>query len=189
MIRLILISILLGFSLAMDAFSVSIANGLHEINMSKKKMTYMSFIFATFQALMPLIGWVCVHYLLKIFESFQVYIPIIALFLLLFIGSKMLYDGIRNKDNVVEDTKFTTILIQGVATSLDALSVGFTIGEYTFIYAIISILIIGVITFFICYFGVLLGKKFSNKFTNKASILGGSILIFIGLEIFITSLF
>lgn len=190
MLRLIFISILLGFSLAMDAFSVSLANGLHESNMTKKRMIYMSSIFAIFQAIMPLIGWICVHYFLKIFNQFSVAIPYIALFLLSFIGGKMLIDGIKDKEiEKVEETTFKLLIIQGIATSIDALSVGLTIGEYTFIYALISICIIGILTFFICYLGIYIGKKFGTKLSNKASILGGVILILIGLEIFITSLF
>ena len=189
MIRLVFISILLGFSLAMDAFSVSLANGLNESNMKKNRMIYMSSIFALFQAIMPLIGWICVHYFLKMFNQFSPCVPYIALFLLAFIGGKMLFEGIGNKDlENVKDTSLKLLIIQGVATSIDALSVGFTIGDYNCIHALISACIIGVITFFICYIGICIGKKFGTRLANKASILGGVILIFIGLEIFITSI-
>ena len=80
-------------------------------------------------------------------------------------------------------------MIQGIATSIDALSVGFTIAEYGLLMALVAVTIIGVLTFFICFFGIGLGKKFGMVFANKATIVGGIILIVIGLEIFITGIF
>jgi putative Mn2+ efflux pump MntP len=80
-------------------------------------------------------------------------------------------------------------MVMGVATSIDALSVGFTIAEYKFLSAFVCSVIIAVVTFIICVGGLLIGKKFGNKFSNKAEILGGIILILIGLEIFITGIF
>ncbi len=181
-------SAMLGVGLAMDAFSVSMANGLNEPNMSKKKMCGVAGVFAVFQAAMPMIGWICVHTILQYFKAFEVMIPWIALALLAYIGGKMLYDGIKNKDGEVEkpEVGLAALMIQGVATSIDALSVGFTIAEYGLIMAIVCALIIAVITFFICVGGLIIGKKFGTKLSNKASILGGVILIIIGLEIFIT---
>lgn len=120
-------AILLGVGLAMDAFSVSLANGLNESHMGDKEDNN---------------------------ESLSLY----------------------------------GLIIQGIATSIDALSVGFTIANFTFPLALIESIIIGIVTFFICMFGLILGKKFGLKLANKANILGGSILIFIGLEIFIKSL-
>lgn len=180
-------SIMLGIGLAMDAFSVSLANGLHEPNMKTKKVSIISLTFAVFQAIMPLIGWICVHTILQYFQTFEKFIPWIALFLLAFIGGKMLYDGIKNETSDESSTKLGIVglLIQGVATSIDALSVGFTIAEHNFIHAFVSVLIIGLITFIICFIGVIIGKKFGNKISNRASIFGGIILILIGLEIFI----
>ena len=91
-------SILLGVGLAMDAFSVSLANGLNEPNMKSGKMCGVAGMFSFFQALMPMIGWVCIHTIVQYFESFEKLIPWIALALLGFIGGKMLYEGIKNKD-------------------------------------------------------------------------------------------
>lgn len=183
-------SILFGIGLAMDAFSVSMANGLNEPNMKKRKMFAVAGTFSGFQIIMPLIGWVCIHTIAQIFSSFQKFIPYIALALLGYIGGKMLFDAIRNKDS--EDEKpavgIGALLVQGVATSIDALSVGFTIADYDFKAALIESLIIGVVTFFICVGGLYIGKKFGTKLKNKASILGGVILIAIGLEIFITGI-
>lgn len=183
-------SIFLGIGLAMDAFSVSLANGMNEPLMNKKKMIYTSGIFGFFQALMPMIGWICVHEIVVYFESFEKFIPWIALILLCFIGGKMLIEGIKNKDSKEEKEKigFWGLIIQGIATSIDALSVGFTIAEYNLTMAIICALIIAVVTFAICFVGVSLGKKFGTKLSNKATILGGIILICIGIEIFITGL-
>lgn len=183
-------SILFGIGLAMDAFSVSMANGLNEPDMKKRKMLAVAGTFSGFQTIMPLIGWVCIHTIAAIFDSFQKFIPYIALALLGYIGGKMLYDAIKNKDS--EDEKpavgIGALLVQGVATSIDALSVGFTIAGYDFKAALIEALIIGVVTFFICIGGLYIGKKFGTKLKNKASILGGVILIAIGLEIFITGI-
>ncbi len=184
-------SILLGVGLAMDAFSVSLANGLNEPLMKKRKMFGIAGVFAVFQTLMPLIGWVCVHTIAKYFNAFQKFIPWIALVLLVFIGGKMLIDGIRKKDEGEKEVKLGigSLILQGVATSIDALSVGFTIAEYGFVMALTETIIIGVVTFGICVAGLLIGRKFGTKLSNKAQILGGIILIAIGLEIFITSFF
>lgn len=181
-------SALLGVGLAMDAFSVSLVNGLNEPHMRKRKSCWIASVFAFFQALMPMTGWICVHTIVEYFHTFETFIPWIALILLAFIGGKMMVEGIRSKGEEIEKTKlgFGTLMVQGVATSIDALSVGFTIAEYGFVMALTASLIIAVITFFICIAGLVIGKKFGTKFSDKASILGGVILIAIGLEIFIT---
>lgn len=186
-------SVMLGVGLAMDAFSVSLANGLNDPKMKVKRMCLIAGVFAFFQALMPLTGWFCVHNLVKFFSVFEKFIPWIALILLAFIGGKMLLEGIRNNQEDEENGEnglgFKLLMVQGVATSIDALSVGFTISEYGFIMALVSALIIAAVTFVICMAGIVIGKKFGTKLANKASILGGVILIIIGLEIFITGVF
>ena len=184
-------SILLGVGLAMDAFSVSLANGLNEPGMKKGKMCGVAGVFAGFQFAMPMIGWFCVTTIAQYFEAFQPFIPWIALILLGYIGGKMLYEGIKNKDDEDETPPvgLVGLLVQGVATSIDALSVGFTIATYDLFQAVLACLLIGVVTFFICFGGLAIGKKAGTKLANKAGILGGAILIFIGLEIFITNVF
>ena len=184
-------SALLGIGLAMDAFSVSLANGLNEPCMKKRRMTLMAGIFAFFQFLMPMIGWICVSTVAQHFKAFEKLIPWIALALLGFIGTKMLIEGIKGGECDCEKPKVGLwgLIVQGVATSIDALSVGFTISDHNFIEALIACLVIGVLTFFICFAGLYIGKKFGTKLAGKAGILGGAILIFIGLEIFITSWF
>lgn len=182
-------SILLGIGLAMDAFSVSLANGLNEPNMRKRRMCGIAGIFSFFQFAMPMIGWICVSTIAQYFTAFEKCIPWIALALLGYIGGKMLYEGIKNKDSDEEKPAvgFKALIVQGVATSIDALSVGFTISDYNWLEALLACLLIGVVTFFICYAGLAIGKKAGTKLAGKAGILGGAILIFIGLEIFITS--
>lgn len=185
-----LTSIMLGVGLAMDAFSVSLANGMNEIKMKKPRMCGIAGTFAFFQFAMPMIGWVCVSTIAQIFTSFQKFIPWIALTLLCFIGGKMLYEGIKNKDSEEEKPAvgLWALIIQGIATSIDALSVGFTISNYNWLQALVSCSIIAVVTFAICFAGLFIGKKFGTKLANKATILGGVILILIGLEIFITGI-
>lgn len=146
--------------------------------------------FGFFQALMPMIGWVCVHTIVESFKSFEKFIPWIALILLGIIGIKMIVEGLKNQceeDNCQKTGAFL-LLVQGIATSIDALSVGFTIADESLKNAIISALIIALVTFVICIGGLIIGKKFGTKLSNKASILGGVILVVIGLEIFITNL-
>ena len=185
-------SILLGVGLAMDAFSVSLANGLNEPCMKSRRMCMMAGIFAFFQALMPMLGWVCIHTIVNTFQAFEKLIPWIALALLAFIGGKMLLEGIKGGDDDEDEVKavgFAGLMVQGVATSIDALSVGFTIADYDFFMALLAAVIIAVVTFFICFGGLEIGKKVGTKLAGKASILGGVILIFIGLEIFVTGVF
>lgn len=183
-------SVLLGVGLAMDAFSVSMANGLNEPTMKKGRMCGIAGVFAGFQAFMPMTGWICVHSIVQYFKAFERFIPGIALILLAFIGGKTLIEGIRSKDF---DEKKPSIgigglLIQGVATSIDALSVGFTIAEYGWHMALVAALIIAAVTFIICMAGLVIGKKFGTKLSNKAQIIGGVILIVIGIEIFVSGI-
>lgn len=183
-------SALLGVGLAMDAFSVSMANGLHDPQMGRGTMAKIAGTFAVFQAAMPMIGWICVHTIVEMFSSFETFIPWIALALLGYIGGKMLLDGIRGEEaEEAAELSAGALLMQGVATSIDALSVGFTIAEYGWLMALVCALIIAAVTFVICAAGLAIGKKFGTKLSGKASILGGVILIAIGLEIFITGVF
>ena len=183
-------SIFLGVGLAMDAFSVSLANGLHEPGMPRRRMCLVAGIFAAFQFAMPMFGWFCVRSITQCFRTFERFIPLIALLLLLYIGGSMLSEGIKNRgeDDEPPAIGLKGLLIQGVATSIDALSVGFTISHYGIHEALLACLLIGIVTFGICFSGLAIGKKAGTVLANKASILGGVILIFIGLEIFITGL-
>lgn len=218
-------SIALGVGLAMDAFSVSIANGLNEPEMSRRKMCGIAGTYAGYQFAMPMIGWLCVHTIAEQFEAFRKFIPWIALVLLAWIGGKMLIEGIRSnkeaaagrnteekngsqKKTACPDTPcacggegsdslkkeevkagaclgFGTLMLQGIATSIDALSVGFTIADYGTGMAVTCSLLVAVTTFIICMSGLLFGKRFGERLADKATILGGVILIAIGVEIFV----
>ena len=182
-------SIMLGAGLAMDAFSVSLANGLNEPFMKRPKMAGVAGIFAFFQFFMPMLGWIFVHTVLQYFKALERAVPYVALVLLVFIGGKMIYDGVSKKEgDGVKSVGIGGLMVQAVATSIDALSVGFTIASYDLLPALLSCLIIGVVTFAICLVGIAVGKKFGTKLSDKASIFGGVILVIIGLEIFITGI-
>ncbi|MCD8145054.1 MAG: manganese efflux pump MntP family protein [Oscillospiraceae bacterium] len=185
-------SILLGVGLAMDAFSVSMANGLNEPHMKKGRMSCIAGTYGAFQVAMPLIGWICIHTVVVYFQAFQKFIPWIALLLLVYIGGKMLAEGIRGGDEAEESDRHLsggTLLIQGVATSIDALSVGFTIADYGWVMALTCAVIVGVTTFFLCLGGLVIGKHAGTRLSGKASVLGGVILIAIGVEIFVKGVF
>lgn len=185
-------SILLGAGLAMDAFSVSLANGLSEPRMRRRKMCGIAGIFAFFQFAMPMIGWVCLHTILEYFQEFERYIPWIALVLLSCIGGKMLLEGFRNEaesEACENGVGVGTLLLQGIATSIDALSVGFTIADYDLSMALACSLLVAAATFVICLGGVCLGKKIGTKLSKGAALLGGCILIIIGWELFLGGLF
>ena len=153
----ILNSILFGIGLAMDAFSVSVANGLRNPHIAEA------------------------------FQAFQPYIPWIALVLLAFIGGKMIWEGLHDQSEA-ESLQGGALFIQGIATSIDALSVGFTIAEYELIFAVTESLIIGIVTFGLCLAGLLLGGRIGSRISGKAGIVGGIILILIGTEIFVTGI-
>lgn len=180
------VSIMFGVGLAMDAFSVSLANGMNENRMKFGRMCQIAGVFAFFQALMPLIGWVCVHTILEYFNGFAKFIPYIALALLSYIGGKMIYEGVK-KDCDCEDCSvgFFALIVQGIATSIDALTVGLDIGEYNFVEALVCAIVIAIVTFIMCMFGVWAGKKFGNMLSSKATVLGGVILVCIGIYIFV----
>lgn len=185
-------SVLLGVGLSMDAFSVSLANGLNEPNMKRGKRLMIAGTFSFFQALMPMTGWLLVTTLLGLFNAIAPFIPYVALIMLGFIGGKMIYDGLKknseNKENESDlggNLTADALIFQGVATSIDALSVGFTIETYPFLSALVCSLIIAAVTFGICIAGVHIGKKFGMKLADKSQIFGGVILIAIGIEIFI----
>ena len=190
-VTFVLTAMLLGVALAMDAFSVSLAGGLNEPKMKRERMCLIAGIFAVFQAVMPLLGWVCVHTIVTVFKSFEKLIPWIALILLLFLGGKMVFEGLRRKDDEELPAASAKLLfVQGIATSIDALSVGFTVfEEYDLLAAVVAALIIAAVTFAICIAGLFIGRKLGTAIGGKATILGGIILIVIGLRIFTKGVF
>lgn len=196
----------------MDAFSVSLADGLGEKELSAARVLTIAGTFAAFQFLMPLAGWLLVHTAAEKFALFQMFIPWIALALLLYIGGKMLLEGIRDNRSASQQLRgdsndgpetqcdasagasegrlsASDLMIQGVATSIDALSVGFTIAAYNAFAAFTSSFIIGIVTLIICIAGLYLGRQIGTRLAGKASILGGIILIAIGIEIWVRGVF
>ena len=187
-------SILLGAGLAMDAFSVSLANGLNESDIKKSRMCFIAGVYAFFQFAMPMTGWLCIHTIVEYFSKFDTLVPWIALVLLLYIGGKMIWEAFHESDTTAETEQaskltFSTLIIQGIATSIDALSVGFTIADYGFLMALAASLIIAAVTFAICMCGLAIGKKARNRLGSKATLIGGFILIAIGIEIFVKGMF
>ena len=182
-------SVLLGVGLAMDAFSVSLANGMNEKNMKKSRMAYIAGVYAFFQFLMPMIGWICVHTIVQVFGQFQKFIPWIALILLLYIGGSMIKESVQSEEEKkeVKRLSFAVLMMQGIATSIDALAVGITFAFLN--YPIVECMsIIGCTTFIISFIGVYIGKIFGSKYEHKAEIAGGIILIVIGLKILLEHL-
>ncbi len=183
-------SVLLGAGLAMDACAVSMANAFSEPQMKKRKMLLVAGAFGLFQGIMPLAGYFVGYAILSVIEKF---IPWIALILLGVIGGKMIFEGVtkpKKEEKEIEAKELTIVglLVQAIATSIDALSVGFTIANYTIIMAVVCVVIVAVVTFAISFVGIILGKKFGTKLGKKAELIGGIILVLIGLEIFITGI-
>ena len=179
----------------MDAFSVSLANGLAERNMNMKRVSAVAGTFALFQFGMPMIGWFLVHTAVEYLKWFERFVPWIALILLCFIGGKMIKEGLEEKSKAEDEDTVAEgygaervglgiLMMQGIATSIDALSVGFTTSSYGVSEAFLSSVIIGAVTFVICTAGCLIGKKAGTKLSWKASVMGGLILIVIGIRIF-----
>lgn len=195
---LILTVFLSGISLAMDAFAVSVCDGMVYRNLSKRKAVIIPATFGLFQALMPIIGFYVGLAVMDYIDAFDHWI---AFALLVIIGGKMIYDGIRELTSKKEEElkpknfSFTGLLLQGVATSIDALAVGFSLNELIEnavgagniqLWAWISVIIIGVITFIISLVGVIIGVKVGKLFKKKGSIaeiIGGAVLLLIAVKI------
>ena len=184
-------SMLLGVGLAMDAFSVSVANGLNEPRMRRRKMLGIAGMFAFFQALMPMTGWFCVHRMLSVFEIMAPVVPWVSLVFLVLIGGFLVRDGLNGspEGESAPALGLASLITQGIATSIDALSVGFTIAAYPAPMALLCSLLIAAVTFVICLAGVQLGRRVGDLLSGKAMVFGGLILIFVGVEIWASSVF
>lgn len=179
--------IVLSIGLAMDATAVSMTNGMNDTKMKVKKILLIGLTFGLFQALMPLLGYLFGTLFVDFVEKIDHWI---ALILLGFLGIQMLREGFsKNEDKEeVKHLGFKMLLIQGVATSIDALAVGVSLASLK-ANILVAVISIGIITTLLSIIGVYMGKKFGNLLNNKASILGGIILIGIGLKIFIEHMF
>ncbi len=195
---IILQIMLSGASLSMDAFAVSICDGMVYRDLNKPKTAAIPVTFGLFQALMPIIGFYVGMAFMQYIEAFDHWL---AFAILLIIGGKMIFDGAREMRSPEEELKpkqfsFAEVLVQGVATSIDALAVGFSLNTMLSgvgnvqLWAWISVAIIGVITFTISLFGVTIGVRVGKLFRKKASvaeIIGGAVLILIAVKIVLQS--
>lgn len=181
-------SALLGVGLAMDAFSVSIANALQDPGMRRRRALLIAGTFAFFQFLMPVAGWVIVHTAAEHFLVFKNAIPVIAFVLLLFIGGKMIAETVLGGGEEEESVRVSKgeLIVQGIATSIDALSVGFTTASCTGPQALAASLIIAAVTLVICLAGIRIGSFFGMRLAGRASVFGGLILIAIGIRILVS---
>ena len=193
---------LTGISLAMDAFAVSITDGLCYHNLNKRKAAVIPSVFGLFQAVMPAIGFFIAFGLGKAFTNvFDKFDHWIAFTLLALIGGKMIFDAIKEMRSKEEETQLkefslTEVLIQGVATSIDALFVGISFAateglKDSIPNMLLSVAIIGIVTFVISLTGMFIGVKVGKAFKKHASIteiIGGVVLIGIGLKILIGGL-
>lgn len=184
-------AILYGISLAMDAFSVSVTDGIILKKPNLLQAGKISLFFGFFQFLMPMLGYLFGSSFFAYIKAFDHWL---AFSLLAFIGGKMIWEAFHEDGCCCENNKNPldsyTLFILAIATSIDALVVGITFAmELSLILALVSSLIIGIITFFICIAGVYLGSKCGNFLGNKAEVIGGIVLLGIGVKILIEHLF
>lgn len=180
--------LLIALGLSMDAFAVSVTDGLCVKNMKLPKMLGIALTFGIFQGAMPAIGYALGQTFTGYIQKFD---HIIALVLLCFIGGKLLFDGLKKGQgdhcNVAGIT-FGALMMQGVATSIDALAVGISFSVMR-VNILVSAGFIAAVTFLCSFIGVAVGKKFGSVLNKKAQILGGIILIGIGVKIFVEHTF
>ncbi len=174
--------LLLAFALSMDAFAVSVGLGVKSQNFNKTLALKAAIFFGVFQALMPLFGYLASLGLGSVIESIDHWI---AFILLSGIGGKMLYESFQeNTEDEISIITNKVLLILAIATSIDAMAAGFTLGLMS-LNPFISMFLIGIITFIFSYIGVFLGTKGGSFLEDKAEKIGGVILIAIGCKILI----
>jgi putative Mn2+ efflux pump MntP len=177
--------LLIALGLAMDSFSVAIANGLATKNFRVTKALKIGFFFGFFQAIMAIIGWYAGVHIIDLISDYDHWV---AFFLLAFIGSRMIYESIRKESNTfICSLSIKVLLILSVATSIDALAVGLSLSILK-VSIIIPAIVTGVVTFSLSFFGVYLGGRFGRLLKNRVESLGGLILVAIGLKILLEHL-
>ena len=186
--NLIARGVMLGTGLAMDAFSVSLVNGMRNPGMKRGRQGRIAATFALFQLAMPMIGWVLVQTVIQAFHALEPLIPWVAFGLLGWIGGKMILEGLRKREEerAEEEEGMGSLLAQGLATSIDALSAGLAMAELSFGPALLEAGIIGLVTFGICWAGGQIGRKAGDLLADRASVFGGVLLVGIGVEILIS---
>jgi putative Mn2+ efflux pump MntP len=173
--------IVIAVGLAIDAFAVSIVSGSAYKQLHVKHALRMAVFFGGFQAVMPLLGFLAG---LSVKEYIESYDHWIAFGLLSAVGGKMIYESFKMKsiDEKFDPSNLFVLLILSIATSIDALAIGITLSLITNS-IILAVIIIGLVTFVLSYFGVYIGKRFGHFFENKIEAVGGIILIGLGVKI------
>ncbi len=176
--------ILIAFALAIDAFAVSFAAGAYFGKATQRQKFRLSFHFGLFQFLMPIIGWFAGSEIVKIIEQYDHWVAFVVLSI---IGSKMIYDAMNNSSNVLTQdiSKGFKLINLSIATSIDALAVGFSLGLVNSEIIIPSI-IIGIVAATMSLIGIKAGEKLASFFGRKISVLGGVVLILIGIHIMLS---
>jgi putative Mn2+ efflux pump MntP len=175
----------IAFGLAMDAFAVSITNGITIKHQRINNALKIGIFFGSFQALMPLIGWLAGLRLRDFISGFDHWV---AFGLLSLIGGKMIYESTKiGDDKEIRSLNLFVLLLLSIATSIDALAVGLS---FAFLKISIAtpIIVIGIVTFMLSFLGVLVGNRLGHFFEKKMEIVGGLILIGIGIKILIEHL-
>ncbi len=179
--------VIIGASLSMDAFAVSVCSGLKMKRIDYGKAALIALFFGGFQALMPALGWALGSMFAAYVDRWDHYI---AFALLAFLGIKMILDVFK-ADTESEDASkldMRSLFIMSFATSVDALAVGVTFGMDPSVNIISAALTIGITTFAICVAGVFIGNIFGSRWQTKAQITGGVMLILVGTKILLEGL-
>ena len=178
---------LIGVGLAMDAFAVSICKGLAMRRMNYKKAIIIAAFFGVFQALMPALGYVLGTTFANKIAAIDHWI---AFILLALIGANMIKEALSSDDDECQDDslRLGDLIMLSIATSIDALAVGITFAFFN-VSLLLSVSMIGIITFIICVIGVKVGNVFGEKYKSKAELAGGLILIVMGAKILNDHLF
>lgn len=173
-------SFLIALGLCFDTFAVSVSSGIICQKITFRQACVFSIILAFFQGVMPLIGWIAGASMQEYIRDFDHWI---AFGLLVFVGGRMIVGAfVEEQQKKINPLLFSTMLTLGIATSIDALAVGFTFALAE-IQVFLTIALIGIITFLAAMTGLLIGKKSAGKFGKPLEIFGGIILIGIGVRI------
>ncbi len=177
----LLVVFLIAFSLALDAFAVSVAAGSYFKKATGRQKFRLSFHFGLFQGMMPILGWFAGATVVSYIKDFDHWV---AFFLLAIIGGKMIYEGVSGEEEKVNKdiSKGWSLMALAVGTSIDALAVGFSIGIMEGKILLPS-LVIGIVAAAMSLIGIRAGEVFSSKFGDKMAIVGGIVLFIIGSKI------
>ena len=187
MISHIINSLLLALGLGVDSFSISLVNGISYPDSSKKDQLKESFIFGICQSVMPFAGYILLVYFSNKLTILKTVSPYVSLILLSYLGIKLITESFKTSEVQKSNIKLTigTLIIQGIATSIDAVSCSFSMINLSMFEAIIEIVIIGIVTVLLSYIALNLGKEIGRKVEKYSQIIGGIILILIGIILFI----